>query len=198
MPHFLWEQRRSSGIPYTNYKLAIFIQVGSNTQENNSTMKKKHTTRNSKILHQTLVSLGALKGAQTALNEMHINEIQVHLLDEGGDGVILCLEYEEQTGELKKTFSCVDEFYDDTVEVELTEGDDAENENALFDEDYYGGRTNFTVEVLDDVSEKAESSFIEEAISEEYDEIFHNSNSDGKPPLLNWTPALALYISNCV
>jgi hypothetical protein len=114
---------------------------------------------------------------------MHIHEIQVHLLDEGGDGVILCLEYDESTGGINKTFSCVDEFYDDTVEVELTEGDDIEvenkDENALFDEDYYGGRTNFTVnEVLDD-----ESSFIEETISEEYDEIFHNS--DGKPPLLN-------------
>jgi len=140
-------------------------------------MKKKNTTdtKNSKILHQTLVSLGALKGAQSALQEMHINEIQVHLLDESGDGVILCLEYEESSGELKKTFSCVDEFYDDTVEVEL-EGDDTEDENALFDEDYYGGRKNFTVnEVLDDVSEDAESSFIEEAISEEYDEIFHSA-----------------------
>ena len=135
-------------------------------------MKRKHTTRNSKILHQTLVSLGALKGAQSALSEMHINEIQVHLLDESGDGVILCLEYEESSGELRKTFSCVDEFYDDTVEVEL-EGDDAEDENVLFDEDYYGGRTNYTVEVLDDVAD--ESSFIEEAISEEYDEIFHNA-----------------------
>jgi len=156
-------------------------------------MKKKHTTRNSKILHQTLVSLGALKGAQSALQEMHINEIQVHILDEDGDGVILCLEYEESTGELKKTFSCVDEFYDDTVEVELEDvvedEDEAEvdpynrcDENALFDEEYYGGRTNFTVEVLDD-----ESSFIEEAISEEYEEalseIFNSSN--GKPPLLN-------------
>ena len=129
-----------------------------------------------------MVSLGALKGAQSALQEMHINEIQVHLLDEGGDGVILCLEYDESTGELKKTFSCVDEFYDDTVEVEL-EGEDAENENVLFDEEYYGGRTNFTVEVLDDVSGEDESSFIEEAISEEYDEIFHSS--EGKPPLLN-------------
>ena len=130
-----------------------------------------------------MISLGALKGAQSALSEMHINEIQVHLLDEGGDGVILCLEYEESSGELKKTFSCVDEFYDDTVEVEL-EGEDAdEDENALFDEDYYGGRTNFTVEVLDDVSGEAESSFIEEAISEEYDEVFHKSR---KPPgLLN-------------
>ena len=119
-----------------------------------------------------MVSLGALKGAQSALQEMHINEIQVHLLDECGDGVILCLEYDESTGELRKTFSCVDEFYDDTIEVEL---EDDEEETALFDEEYYGGRTNFTVEVLDDVSGEAESSFIEEAISEEYDEIFHNT-----------------------
>ena len=147
-------------------------------------MKKKHTIknpalnkRNSKILHDTMVSLGALKGASSALQEIHINEIQVHILDKSGDGVILCLEYDESSGELNKTFSCVDEFYDDTVEVELTEGDDAadENETALFDEDYYGGRTNFTVEVLDDVSGEAESSFIEEAISEEYDEIFHSA-----------------------
>ena len=138
------------------------------------TIRKKKpnslNTRNSKILHDTMVSLGALKGAQSALQEMHIHEIQVHLLDESGDGVILCLEYEESSGELRKTFSCVDEFYDDTVEVEL-EGEESEDNNALFDEDYYGGRTNFTVEVLDD-----ESSFsFEEAISEEYDEIFHNA-----------------------
>ncbi len=169
----MWDERLHVGVPYCK------ILKGKNT------MKKKHTTRNSKILHDTMVSLGALKGASSALQEMHINEIQVHLLDEGGDGVILCLEYEtSDTGAevLNKTFSCVDEFYDDTVEVEL-EGDDTEDENALFDEEYYGGRTNFTVEVLDDVSEEAESSFIEEAISEEYDEIFHSS--DGKPPLLN-------------
>ena len=148
--------------------------------------QKRNNTKNSKILHQTLVSLGALKGAQSALQEMHINEIQVHILDEEGDGVILCLEYEESSGELKKTFSCVDEFYDDTVEVELEDvvedEDEAEvdpynrcDENALFDEEYYGGRTNFTVEVLDDVSGEDESSFIEEAISEEYDEIFHSA-----------------------
>jgi hypothetical protein len=148
----------------------------------NKTQRKWINACNSKILHQAAASLGALKGAQTALSEMHINEIQVHILDEEGDGVILCLEYEERTGELKKTFSCVDEFYaDDTVEVEL-EGDDTEDNNALFDEDYYGGRTNFTVEVLDDVDD--ESSFIEETISEEYDEIFHSS-SVGKKPLLN-------------
>ena len=147
--------------------------------------QQKRNTRNSKILQDTMVTLGALKESSPALDEMGINEIQVHILDEDGDGVILCLEYEtSDTGAevLNKTFSCVDEFYDDTVEVEL-EGEEDEDENALFDEDYYGGRKNFTVEVLDDVSAEVESSFIEEAISEEYDEIFHNS--DGKPPLLN-------------
>ena len=112
-----------------------------------------------------MVSLGALKGAQSALREMHINEIQVHLLDEGGDGVILCLEYDELTGELNKTFHTMDEYYEE-VEVELEEPTElldscASPENVK--------------EVL--------NTMIEETISEEYDEIFHSS--DGKPPLLN-------------
>ena len=124
------------------------------------------TTKNSKILHDTMVTLGALK-EQTKLNNLPMNEIQVHLLDEGGDGVILCLEYEEPSGEITKTFSCVDEFYDDsTVEVELEE---LTNESCNSPENRV----------------QSEVSFIEETISEEYDEIFHNSNSDGKPPLLN-------------
>ena len=127
-----------------------------------------------------MVTLGALKESSPALDEMGINEIQVHILDEDGDGVILCLAYDEN-GELEKTFSSVDEFYDDTIEVEL---ESEEDNNALFDEEYYGGRKNFTVEVLDDVSAEVESSFIEEAISEEYDEIFH-SNGKKPPHLLN-------------
>ena len=123
-------------------------------------MKKKNTadTRNSKILQATMVTLGALKESSPALEELAINEIQVHLLDENGDGVVLCLEYDEH-GELSKTFSIVDEYYEE-IEVELEDSDE---------------------------DEEVES-FIEEAISEEYDEvlseIFHNS--DGKPPLLNW------------
>ena len=98
--------------------------------------QQKRNTRNSKILQDTMVTLGALKESSPALDEMGINEIQVHILDEDGDGVILCLAYDEN-GELEKTFS----------------------------------------------SGEAESSFIEEAISEEYDEVFHSSES--KPPLLN-------------
>ena len=112
-----------------------------------------------------MVALGALK-EQTKLNELPLNEIQIHLLDESGDGVILCLEYDESSGEITKTFSCVDEFYADTVEVELEESLDPciSPENV---------KTRF-----------------EEVISEEYEEalseIFHNSSDDdGKPPLLN-------------
>ena len=115
--------------------------------------QQKRNTRNSKILHETMVTLGALKESSPALQEMDINEIQVHLLDENGDGVILCLEYDEH-GELSKTFSNVDEYYEE-IEVELEESDEDEG-----------------IE-----------SFIEEAISEEYEEIFHSSES--KPPLLN-------------
>jgi hypothetical protein len=82
---------------------------------------------------------------------MAMNEIQVHLLDEDGDGVILSLAYDEN-GELEKTFSSVDEFYEDTVEVEL-EDEQEDAETALFDDDYYGGRTDFTVTVLDEEDE---------------------------------------------
>ena len=121
-------------------------------------MKKKNTadTRNSKILQATMVTLGALKEESPALEEMGINEIQVHILDEGGDGVILCLEYDEH-GELSKTFSNVDEYYEE-IEVELEDSDEDEEHEGI-------------------------ESFIEEAISEEYEEIFHSSES--KPPLLN-------------
>ena len=125
-------------------------------------MKKKNTadTRNSKILQATMVTLGALKEGSLALEEMAINEIQVHILDEDGDGVVLCLEYDEH-GELSKTFSNVDEYYEE-IEVELEDSDDSDEDGGI-------------------------ESFIEETISEEYDEVlsevFHSSES--KPPLLN-------------
>ena len=135
--------------------------------------RKRTATKNSRILQATMATLESLTNT-VHLKEMAMNEIQVHLLDEDGDGVILSLAYDEN-GELEKTFSSVDEFYEDTIEVEL-EDEQEDAETALFDEEYYGGRTNFTVTVLDEVSE-------EEAISEEYDEVFHSSES--KPPLLN-------------
>ena len=110
--------------------------------------RKRTVTKNNKILEATMATLESLTNT-VHLKEMVMNDIQVHLLDEDGDGVILSLAYDEN-GELEKTFSSVDEFYEDTIEVELEEN---EENNALFDEEYYGGRTDFTVEVLDEESE---------------------------------------------
>ena len=137
---------------------------------------KKINKRNSKILHETMVTLGVLKEGSGALQEIPINEIQVHLLDEEGEGVILCLEYDEQTGELKKTFHTMDEYYDEdddeTVEVEL----DAPH--------YYGEHDELDPCASPENVKELLDTMIEETISEEYDEIFHNSSND-KPPLLN-------------
>ena len=154
----MWSEKLHVGVPH--HKIFKY----------KNTMKKKkqqkRNTRNSKILHETMVTLGALKEESPALEEMHINEIQVHLLDGNGDGVVLCLEYEtSETGaeQLSKTFSTMEEYYTDedegVVEVELEESDEDSEEHEGIE------------------------SFIEETISEEYDEIFHSS--DGKPPLLN-------------
>jgi hypothetical protein len=109
--------------------------------------RKRIATKNTKILEATMATLESLTNT-VHLKEMVMNDIQVHLLDEDGDGVILSLAYDEN-GELEKTFSSVDEFYEDTIEVELED----DEETALFDEEYYGGRTDFTVEVLDEESE---------------------------------------------
>jgi len=114
--------------------------------------RKRTATKNSKILQATMATLESLTNT-VHLKEMAMNEIQVHLLDEDGDGVILCLAYDEN-GELEKTFTSIDEFYEDTIEVELEE----ENDTALFDDDYYGGREDFTVEVLD--AEEVEDEFL--------------------------------------
>ena len=139
----------------------------------NKTKKIKLNKRNSKILHETMVTLGALKEGSDALQEIPINEIQVHLLDKNGDGVILCLEYDEQTGELNKTFHTVDEYFDDEEE-EVDDDVIVALEDATGDYDPCISPEN--------VKEFLKAR-IEETISEEYDEIFHSS--DGKPPLLN-------------
>ena len=122
--------------------------------------RKKLSIKNSRILHDTMVTLGALK-EQTKLNNLPLHEIQVHLLDKDGDGIVLCLEYDELTGELNRTFYDVDEYYateEDDIEVELDSCISPENIKTRF----------------------------EETISEEYDEIFHSSdNDDEEPPLLN-------------
>ena len=110
--------------------------------------RKRTASKNSRILQAVMATLESLTNT-VHLKEMVMNDIQVHLLDEDGDGVILSLAYDEN-GELEKTFSSVDEFYEDTIEVELEEN---EENNALFDEEYYGGREEITVEVLDEEGE---------------------------------------------
>ena len=110
--------------------------------------RKRIASKNTKILQATMATLESLTNT-VHLKEMVMNDTQVHLLDEDGDGVILSLAYDEN-GELEKTFSSVDEFYEDTIEVELEEN---EENNALFDEEYYGGREEITVEVLDEEGE---------------------------------------------
>ena len=123
-------------------------------------MKTKYNKRqlntaakNTRILQAVMATLESLTNT-VHLKEMAMDSIQVHLLDEDGDGLVLCLEYDEN-GKLQKTFSSVDEFYEDTIEVEL---DDDDADTALFDEEYYGGREEITVTVLD--AEEAEDEFL--------------------------------------
>ena len=141
----------------------------------NKTKKIKLNERNSKILHETMVTLGALKEGSDALQEMAINEIQVHLLDEDGDGVILCLEYDERTGELNRTFSTMEDYYEEGG-TDDGDGITVALEDATGDYDPCNSPEN--------VKEFLKAR-IEETISEEYDEIFQERDSDGKPPLLN-------------
>ena len=117
---------------------------------------KRTVSKNTKILQAVMATLESLTNT-VHLKEITMDSIQMHLLDEDGDGVVLCLEYDEN-GELQKTFSSVDEFYEDTIEVELEEN---EENNALFDEEYYGGREEITVTVLDeDEREEFEDEFL--------------------------------------
>ena len=116
--------------------------------------RKRIATKNTRILEAVMATLESLTNT-VHLKEMVMNDIQVHLLDEDGDGVILSLAYDEN-GELEKTFSSVDEFYEDTIEVELEEN---EENNALFDEEYYGGREEITVTVLD-AEDESEDEFL--------------------------------------
>ena len=113
----------------------------------------KYSAKNSKILHDTMVTLGALKEADR-LHDLPMHEIQVHLLDKDGDGIVLCLEYDEHSGELNKTFHSIDE--------------------AAYDE-YGEPHDDVVIEVeLENTSQRAK---FEEGISEEYDEIFHSAES---------------------
>ena len=121
-----------------------------------------------------MVALGALK-EQTSLSELPMNEIQVHLLDEDGDGIVLCLEYDELTGELNKTFHNTEEYY-------ASDEYDDESADALVPLSMGEIDACASPENVKEFLRKR----IEETISEEYDEIFHNSdNDDDPPPLLN-------------
>jgi hypothetical protein len=147
MASFAWVEKLHVGVPYQ------IILKYKNTMKTKYNKRKRIATKNTRILEAVMATLESLTNT-VHLKEMVMNDIQVHLLDEDGDGVILSLAYDEN-GELEKTFSSVDEFYEDTIEVEL-EDDDAET--ALFDDDYYGGREDFTVEVLD--AEEVEDEFL--------------------------------------
>ena len=145
----MWVEKLHVGVPYH-----IILKYKNTMKTNAKYNKRKRTvTKNNKILEATMATLESLTNT-VHLKEMVMNDIQVHLLDEDGDGVILSLAYDEN-GELEKTFSSVDEFYEDTIEVEL-EDDDADT--ALFDEEYYGGREEITVTVLDE--DESEDEFL--------------------------------------
>ena len=122
-------------------------------------MKKKTIARNYKILHEASTTLAALRDGTELRNEMPIEQIQVHLVDGNGDGIVLCLEYDELVdGELNKTFHSMEEYYAEenaVIEVEL-EGEDREVE------DYWG----------------------EDAEDEEFEEFVRNERKR-REPLLN-------------
>ena len=128
------------------------------------TTNRKLNTKNSRILRDTMVTLGALK-EQTKLNNLPIHEIQMHLLDKDGDGIVLCLEYDERNGELNKTFYNTEEMYDEEFEVEL--------------EEEFGNSTDPCI------SPENVTARFEEAISEEYDEIFQERVTKKPSSLLN-------------
>ena len=99
-------------------------------------MKKKTIARNYKILHEAATTLAALRDKTELRNEMPIEQIQVHLVDGSGDGIVLCLEYDEVVnGELNKTFHSMEEYYAEenaVIEVEFENAADREVE------DYWG------------------------------------------------------------
>ena len=127
-------------------------------------MKKKTIARNYKILHEASTTLASLRDGTELRNEMPIEQIQVHLVDGNGDGIVLCLEYADElvNGELNKTFHSMEEYYasgdcldDNVIHVEL-EGEDREVE------DYWG----------------------ENAEDEEFEEFVRNERKR-REPLLN-------------
>ena len=151
--------------------LVALKDLNTTSMKKNFKKYKKETPKlnasNSKILHDTMVTLGALK-ENHRLYDLPMHEIQVHLLDKDGDGIVLCLEYDERNGEIEKTFHSVDDAAYDEYGEEYHEEEEAE-----------------PLDPYAKVPNVAQKRF-EETVSEEYDEIFHNSDdSVRKRTLLN-------------
>ena len=73
---------------------------------------KKDKLKNSRILQETMNTLKALWENKDLQDSMPLNQIQVHMLEDEGDGIVFCLEYDERTRELNKTFHSMEEYYD--------------------------------------------------------------------------------------
>ena len=120
---------------------SLAAAFGDTLQQNidiQNTMKKKTIiARNYKILHEASTTLAALRDGTELRNEMLINQIQVHLVDGNGDGIVFCLEYDEVVnGELNKTFHSMEEYYgtegESNIEVELYDDEDEDEEFEEF------------------------------------------------------------------
>ena len=98
-------------------------------------MKKKNKEQiisNYKILNDATKTLGALRDG-VRLQDMDIHQIQVSLLDKDDDGIVFCLEYDDYTQELNKTFHTMQEYFDcesadKVIEIELEEYQEEEDE----------------------------------------------------------------------
>ena len=71
----------------------------------NKRFQKKLTK---KIMTEVLDTLTALKSSKQLRNDIPLRRAQIHLLDEKGEGVVLSIEYDEDTGEIEKSFSETD------------------------------------------------------------------------------------------
>ena len=87
----------------------------------NKRFQKKLTK---KLIKETLDTLTALKSSQELIDGVPLRQTVIHLLDENGEGVVLCIEYNEETGEIEKTFSETDD-----MEIEIDEEEDIPSES---------------------------------------------------------------------
>ena len=71
----------------------------------NKRFQKKLTKR---IMTEVLDTLTALKSSKQLREEIPLRHAQIHLLDEDGEGVVLSIEYDEETGDIEKSFGETD------------------------------------------------------------------------------------------